>query len=74
MDLNSLLTLKKAWGTFKQNHPKFPEFLKAVKKRGAVAGAELSITVSYPDGQVLRSGIKLKPEDVELINTVAGLM
>ena len=46
MDINSLLSLKQAWHSFSQNHPKFPGFLKAVKDRGAVPGAEITITVS----------------------------
>ena len=50
MDINSLLSLRQAWHSFRQNHPKFPDFLRAVKAKGAVPGAEITITVSYPDG------------------------
>ncbi len=72
MDINALLSLKKAWHTFCGNHPRFPDFLSAVKARGAVEGAELEIRVKYPDGQTLRSGIKLKDSDVALINTLTN--
>lgn len=72
MDINALLTLKKSWRTFCDNHPKFPDFLRALKSRGAVEGAELEIKVKYPDGQTLRAGIKLKDSDVALINTLAN--
>ncbi len=72
MDLNALFTLKQSWSTFCANHPQFPGFLKALKNKGAVEGAEMQITVTYPDGQTLRAGIKLKASDVSLINTVAG--
>ena len=51
MDINSLLSLRQAWHSFRQNHPKFPDFLRAVKAKGAVPGAEITITVSYPDGE-----------------------
>lgn len=74
MDLNTLLTLKQSWRTFCANHPQFPGFLKALKNKGAVEGAEMQITVTYPDGQTLRAGIKLKGTDVSLINTVAGAL
>lgn len=70
MDINSLLSLKQAWHSFCQNHPKFPGFLKAVKDRGAVPGAEITITVSYPDGETLKAGLKLKESDAELINNL----
>ena len=46
MDINSLLTLRQAWHSFRQNHPKFPDFLRAVKAKGAAPGAEITITVS----------------------------
>lgn len=74
MDLNTLLTLKQSWRTFCANHSQFPGFLKALKNKGAVEGAEMQITVTYPDGQTLRAGIKLKSTDVSLINTVAGAL
>ena len=70
MDFNSLLVLKQAWGTVRHNHPKFPDFLRAVKAKGAVPGAEITITVSYPDGEALKAGLKLKESDAELINNL----
>lgn len=74
MELNALLTLKQSWRTFCTNHPQFPGFLKALKNKGAVEGAEMEISVKYPDGQTLRAGIKLKATDVSLINTVTGML
>lgn len=74
MDLSTLFAFKQAWNSFKRSHPKFPEFLKAVKNRGISEGTELTVTVTYPDGQTYRAGLKLKESDMELINTVAGLV
>lgn len=70
MDINSLLSLRQAWHSFCKNHPKFPNFLRAVKAQGAVSGAEITITVSYPDGETLKAGLKLKESDAELINNL----
>ena len=70
MDINSLLTLRQAWHSFSQNHPKVPDFLRAVKAKGAAPGAEITITVSYPDGETLKAGLKLKESDAELINNL----
>lgn len=74
MDFNSMLLLKQSWDTFKRNHPKFPDFLKAVKKRGICEGTEVLISVTYPDGQNLKAGLKLKQSDIELLNSLGQLM
>ena len=70
MNLGNLMQLKNSWATFTQNHPKFPDFLKAVKAKGAVPGAEITITVSYPDGETLKAGLKLRESDAQLINNL----
>ena len=70
MDINSLLSLRQAWHSFRQNHPKFPDFLRAVKAKGAVPGAEITIAVSYPDGEALKAGRKLKESGAERINNL----
>ena len=68
MDIGSLMKLKQMWGTFCANHPRFPDFLKAVKDAGVQEGTELTVIVSYPDGKTLKSGIRLKKEDVEILD------
>ena len=74
MDFNSLLMMKQAWGTFRNNHPKFPEFLRTVKKRGISEGTEVLISVTYPDGQNFKAGLKLKQSDIELLESLGQLM
>ena len=74
MDFNSLLMMKQAWGTFRNNHPKFPEFLRTVKKRGISEGTEVLISVTYPDGQNFKAGLKLKQSDIELLDSLGQLM
>lgn len=74
MDFSTLLKLKGAWDVFRGNHPKFPEFLHAVKDKGACEGTEIFISVTYPDGQKLNAGLRLKQSDIELINSLGGLM
>ncbi len=73
MDIRTIAKLKQAWGSFTMNHPKFPEFLRAVKSRGVRAGMEVSITVTYPDGEELRSGLRIKPSDVELFDEASKI-
>ena len=70
MDISSLLKLKSAWNTFSENHPRFPDFLRDVKKRGISVGTEVTITVSYPDGEKLKAGLKLTESDMELLKSL----
>lgn len=74
MDINSLLQLRGMWESFCANHPKFPDFMRAVKERGAVEGQEIAFTVTYPDGNTLKAGIRLKASDVELVNSVLSIL
>ena len=45
----------------------------AVKNKGIKAGTEYTFTVTCPDGQTLRAGIRLKESDVEIIEKVIGI-
>ncbi len=74
MDIGALFALKQAWSKFCSNHPKFPEFLLAVRNKGIKAGTEYTFTVTCPDGQTLRAGIRLKESDVEIIEKVFGIV
>ena len=73
MDISSLLKLKSAWSTFTANHPRFPDFLRDVKNRGVSVGTEVTITVSYPDGEKFKAGLKLTDSDLELLRTLNGI-
>ena len=73
MDFNSLLRLKSAWDSFTANHPKFPAFLQAVKAKGLTENMTIDITVTYPDGNTLRSGLKVKESDIALLNSLADM-
>jgi hypothetical protein len=61
--------LKSGLDTFQRNHPKFPMFLKAVSQEAMIEGTIIEITVTRPDGKDYCSNIKLKAEDMELIET-----
>ena len=74
MDIGALLTLKQSWSKFCSNHPRFPDFLRAVKDRGIMEGTEIKISVTYPDGQTMNAGLKLKRSDLDLLNTVSSVM
>ena len=74
MDIKSIFTLKQSWSSFASNHPKFLEFVQAVKRKGFTEDTEISITVAYPDGQELKAGLRLKKSDAEMIEKVLSIL
>ena len=74
MDIGSIFTLKQSWSKFCANHPKFPEFLLAVKNKGFTENTELTFIVTYPDGQNMKAGVRLRPSDVETFEKLMTLL
>ena len=73
MNLDALLKAKSAWKAFNANHPKFMPFLNTLKERGAVEGAVVEISVSYPDGSNVKTNLQVKEGDVALVEVLRGL-
>ncbi len=73
MDFSALMKIKGAWDTFKMNHPRFPDFLNHVKRNGVIPGTEIQISVTYPNGQNIKSTIKVKESDVQLLESLGSL-
>ena len=69
-----LMQLKSAWDRFSANHPKFMPFLKAVGQNGAREGCIYEITVTTPEGQSMTTNLKLKAEDIELLQSLKSMM
>lgn len=67
MNLMNLMQLKEAWSIFKDNHPKFPLFLKAASESALKEGSMIEIHVTSPEGKTLTTNMKLKVSDLELI-------
>ncbi len=73
MDFNNMgaaMKLMGAWNKFKQNHPKFPAFLKAVAKMGIKEDTVLEIIVTTPEGEKIETSIKVTESDLELIQSL----
>ena len=73
MNLDSILKVKSAWEKFCENHPKFPVFLNDAKGKGIPAGTMIEITLRYSDGSELKSGIKIKQSDIELLDVLKNI-
>lgn len=76
MNFNQIAMLQKmksSMDRFRANHPKFPLFLKAVSQDALVEGTVIEITVTTPDGKNYCSNVKLKADDMELIDVLKNL-
>ncbi len=67
-----LVTLGSKIQTFKEQHPKFPAFVKKVGKEAIAEGAVLEVKVTSTEGQDYVTNLRLTSEDVELLNTIFG--
>ena len=70
----ALFKIKGMWDTFVQNHPKFPMFLNAVKNSGISEGSILEVQITQPDGEVMKTNIKVTQSDLELFEQQKTLM
>ncbi len=69
-----IFKMKKHWDTFVQNHPKFPLFLQAAKSNGLSVGSIIDVTITTPDGKSISTNVKLTESDLELFESIKGMM
>lgn len=76
MNMNpmKLFQLKSGIGEFKNAHPKFPLFLKAVSENALREGAVLECKITDPEGKAYQSNLKLTASDIELIGQLRELL
>lgn len=73
MNMKSILTIKKAWETFTNNHPKFPLFLDAVKRTGIKEGTIIAIQITDEEGRVIETNLKITQSDLELVDVIKSI-
>lgn len=73
MDFSAIMKLTQAWNTFRENHPKFPAFLSAVKQSGIREGTVVEIVITQPDGNTIRSNVKVKQSDLDLFTSLKDM-
>ncbi len=76
MNFNQIAMIQKLKGgmdRFRVNHPKFPLFLNAVSQDALVEGTVVEINVTTPEGRNYCSNLRLKQEDLELIESLKAL-
>ena len=74
MNPTMLFGLKKKFEEFQERHPKFAMFAQDVMRSGVGEGSIIDISITLPDGQVLRSNMKVTAEDVELIKDLGSMV
>lgn len=75
MNINpmALLGLKNDFDKFKDNHPKFLQFVKAFTKASIQEGTIMECKVITADGQELQANIKITADDLELLEKLKYL-
>lgn len=76
MNMNpmKLLQLKGAWDTFQRNHPKFPQFMKAVGKGALAEGTVMEITVTTAEGRTLSTNLKITAQDMDMVKQLREII
>ena len=61
-----LMGLRSDFEKFKNNHPKFIQFVQAIAQNGVKEGTVLECKVITPEGQEIQANIKITQEDLAL--------
>ena len=69
----ALLGLKSDFDKFKNNHPRFLQFVKAFTKAGVQEGTIMECKVITTDGKELHANIKITADDLELLERLKDL-
>ena len=67
MDFGLMMKLGGLWGKFTKNHPKFPQFIKTIQKNGLKVDTIIDVKITYPDGSVVDSNLKITDTDLQII-------
>ena len=67
MDIGMMMKMGGMWMKFTKNHPKFPQFIKSIQKNGMPVDSIIDIKITYPDGKVIDSNLKLTQTDLALL-------
>lgn len=73
MNPGNIMGLMSSWNVFKNNHPKFPAFMNAVKQQGINEGTIIEIAVTGTDGKKLETNIKVTQSDLELFESLKSM-
>ncbi len=74
MNPMNFLQLKAALERFKDGHPKFIDFIKAVSREGVMdEGTVVEINVTTTAGKTISSNIRVKESDLEFLRALKDI-
>ena len=73
MNPRRMLELANLQQKFKKNHPKVFPFLKAASEKALQEGSIIEISVTTPEGKMMRTNLKVKPEDLEIVEQLTQM-
>ena len=75
MNMNpmALLAMKAAFDRFKNNHPRFVQFVQVIAQNGIKEGTVFDCKVTLPDGRELQTNFKVTQDDLELFEKLKEL-
>ena len=72
-NIGDLMKMRSAWEKFSRSHPRFPQFLAAVKQKGVPEGTVMGVSVEYPDGSKLETNLRVTAEDLDLFESLSKI-
>lgn len=70
MNPMDILQMKSALDAFKDQHPKFLQFLKAMGQKGIKEGTVIEVTVTTPEGEKYNANLRVNQSDLELMEKI----
>ena len=58
--------------TFKEQHPRFPAFIKKVGKEAVAEGAIMEVKITSVEGQDYVTNLRLTADDIDLLRMIVG--
>ena len=68
-----LIGLKNDFDKFKNNHPKFLQFVSAMAQAGLQEGTILECKVLTPEGREMQANIKITQDDLDLLQKIKDM-
>ena len=68
------IALKSDFEKFKNNHPKFMQFVKVMSQDGLREGTVLECKVINAEGREMQANIKITQDDLELIRKIKEMV
>ncbi len=68
-----IFKIKQGWDRFRENHPKFPLFARAVMQNGIEEDSVIEIAVVTPDGKRMETNMKVTASDLEFFEMIKGV-